>query len=250
MRNRSAAAQLAARRRPPQQLILLLHGWRRQRWALRWRRWRRPLRGRYVLDASGARYRARPTRRRHRWRQATDGDSRGRQWYSIAGLTPRTGPARVDAALPPLQRLGARAAAPPRRRPGGDRARRLLAGRDPGAGAGATAKTALAGRVLAFGGCFTAPPQAAPRLTTMHLFHGARRRGDPAPTARARRWQWLGELQGDATLDIADGVGHTLHPALIDCALHRLQHATSRCAPGRRRSARCRRRGDPTVADD
>ena len=35
--------------------------------------------------------------------------------------------------------------------------------------------------------------------------------------------QWLGELQGDATLDIAEGVGHELHLALIECALHRLR---------------------------
>ena len=35
---------------------------------------------------------------------------------------------------------------------------------------------------------------------------------------------WLGELQGDATLDIASGVGHALHPALIDCALQRLKN--------------------------
>jgi hypothetical protein len=34
----------------------------------------------------------------------------------------------------------------------------------------------------------------------------------------------LGEHQGDATLDIAHGVGHELHPALIDCALHRLRN--------------------------
>ena len=34
----------------------------------------------------------------------------------------------------------------------------------------------------------------------------------------------LAELQGDATIDIAEGVGHTLHPALIDCALHRLKN--------------------------
>jgi phospholipase/carboxylesterase len=32
-----------------------------------------------------------------------------------------------------------------------------------------------------------------------------------------------GELQGDATLDIAEGIGNELHPVLIDCALHRLK---------------------------
>ena len=33
----------------------------------------------------------------------------------------------------------------------------------------------------------------------------------------------LAELQGDATLDVASGVGHVLHRALIDCALQRMQ---------------------------
>jgi phospholipase/carboxylesterase len=34
--------------------------------------------------------------------------------------------------------------------------------------------------------------------------------------------QRLARLQGDATLDIADGAGHEMHPALLQCALHRL----------------------------
>ena len=34
----------------------------------------------------------------------------------------------------------------------------------------------------------------------------------------------LAALQGDATVDIAQGVGHELHPALIDRALYRLRN--------------------------
>jgi len=81
----------------------------------------------------------------------------------------------------------------------------------------------LAGRVLAFGGCFTAPPVAAPQQTTVHLFHGGADAVIPADGSR-QALQWLDGLQGDATLDIAEGIGHELHPALIDCALHRLTH--------------------------
>jgi phospholipase/carboxylesterase len=33
----------------------------------------------------------------------------------------------------------------------------------------------------------------------------------------------LAALQGDATIDIAEGVGHLLHPVLLNCALHRLK---------------------------
>ncbi|MDP2006101.1 MAG: esterase [Rubrivivax sp.] len=80
----------------------------------------------------------------------------------------------------------------------------------------------IAGRVLAFGGAFVQPPEAAPRLTTLHFFHGE---ADPVMPAEGARQalQRLSALQGDATLDIAAGVGHELHPALIQRALHRLQ---------------------------
>lgn len=80
----------------------------------------------------------------------------------------------------------------------------------------------LAGRVLAFGGCLTEPPLAAPRHTTLHLFHGADDEVIPADGSR-QALERMSELQGDATLDIAAGVGHVLHPALIECALQRLQ---------------------------
>ncbi|MDO9074869.1 MAG: esterase [Rubrivivax sp.] len=80
----------------------------------------------------------------------------------------------------------------------------------------------IAGRVLAFAGAFAAPPQAAPRHTTLHLFHGEADEVMPVEGARKALRQ-LAELQGDATLDTAAGVGHALHPALVDCALQRLQ---------------------------
>lgn len=81
----------------------------------------------------------------------------------------------------------------------------------------------IAGRVLAFGADYGTLPTVAPQQTTLHLFHGE---ADPLmPVAGARRaLQRLAELQGDATLDTAAGVGHALHPALLDCALQRLQN--------------------------
>ena len=97
----------------------------------------------------------------------------------------------------------------------------------------------LVGRVLAFGGRYAQLPAVAPRLTTLHLLHG----GDDAVIAagHAREaLQHLGVLQGDATLDIAKGVGHVLHPALIDSALFRLQqpHPAPHLARGHGRGAR------------
>ena len=79
----------------------------------------------------------------------------------------------------------------------------------------------IAGRVLAFSGCLTEQPTTAPRHTTLHLFHGADDTVIPADGSR-QALEWLAELQGDVTVDIASGLGHELHPALIQCALDRL----------------------------
>jgi phospholipase/carboxylesterase len=80
----------------------------------------------------------------------------------------------------------------------------------------------LCGRVLAFGGRYAEMPLAAPQRITIHLFHGEADAVIPAVGSRAA-FEHLAALQGDATLDIARGVGHTLHPALLQCALRRLQ---------------------------
>jgi phospholipase/carboxylesterase len=87
----------------------------------------------------------------------------------------------------------------------------------------ASAEDGLAGRVLVFGGGYAALPTHAPPLTTLHFLHGAADRVHPVAEAR-RALEHLGVLHGDATLDIAQGVGHEVHPALIDCAIHRLTH--------------------------
>jgi phospholipase/carboxylesterase len=146
----------------------------------------------------------------------------GRLWYSIDGLTPENWPGRVAACLP---RLIAWVKAQ-QRRLGVGPAATALGGFSQGAILSLAAvlhEDGLAGRVLAFGGCMVAPPEAAPQHTTVHLFHGGGDDVIPADGSR-QALQWLGELHGDATLDIAEGVGHELHPALIDCALHRLTH--------------------------
>jgi len=98
-----------------------------------------------------------------------------------------------------------------------------------GFGAGATlalalsdAQDGLAGRVLAFGGCYAAWPARAPALTTLHLLHG--QNDTVVPGARVRHdFEHLMQLGADATLDVASGLGHELHPALMDRAVMRLQ---------------------------
>lgn len=144
-----------------------------------------------------------------------------RQWYAVRDLTPDVWPARVHACLPALQswvlaqqqRLGVSPAAT------------CLGGFSQGAilsMALAAQHDGLVGRVLAFAGCFTAPPQVAPQNTTLHLFHGDADRVIPADGSR-QALAWLAEARGDATIDIAQGIGHELHPALVQCALQRLQ---------------------------
>jgi phospholipase/carboxylesterase len=143
----------------------------------------------------------------------------GCQWFADApaGADAAAGPA---AALPPLwawlRRQQDRLRVPPRAT--------ALAGLGQGAMLAletATHEDGLAGRVLSFGGRFAALPDHAPRHTTLHLFHGADDTVVPVRHARVAL-QRLARLQGDATLDIADGAGHELHPALLQCALHRL----------------------------
>ena len=195
----------------PEQLLVLLHGWAQP--------------GRAMAGLASALQAA--------FAQAAvlvpeaptpaDGGRRGRMWYSIEGLrdSPDTWPARVADQLGPMQawlqaqqqRLGVAPAAT------------CLAGFSQGAVLSlelVTRHDGIAGRVLSFGGCLSTPPLAAPRHTTLHLLHGADDGVIPADGSR-QALAALADLQGDATLDIALGVGHELHPALIDCALQRLR---------------------------
>ena len=207
----------------PEQLIVLLHGWRSD--------------ARAMVPLAEALRAAFPqaavvapdsplafTRREPLADPAGDsGRELGRMWYGIDDLhtAPEVWPARVAACVPPLvawvraqqQRLGVGPAATALGgfSQGGILALAMVARED-----------GLAGRVLAFGGRFVSLPTAAPQQTTVHLFHGSADTVIPADGSR-QALRHLGELQGDATLDIADGVGHELHPALIDCALHRLK---------------------------
>jgi len=209
---------------PPAQLILLLHGWRSDGRAMA--PLAQALRQAFPQAAVLA-----PDSPRAFERVPSDADDRparepgrdlGRLWYSIEGLTPANWPARVAACVPAL----ASWVRAQQRRLGVGPAATALGGFSQGAIlslATALREDGLAGRVLAFGGCLVTPPQAAPQHTTVHLFHGGSDDIIPADGSR-QALQWLGELQGDATLDIAEGVGHELHPALIDCALHRLTH--------------------------
>lgn len=193
----------------PEQLIVLLHGW----------------------GGSGASMAPLAQALRLEFPQAAvlapdaphpfDAGGPGRQWISVEGIDDGNRAARVEAALLPLlpwiraqqQRLRVGPAAT------------AIGGFSQGAVLALEAalrEDGLAGRVLAFAGRFVALPEAAPRQTTVHLFHGSADTVMPVQHARDALL-CLGELQGDATIDIAEGVGHELHPVLVQCALHRLK---------------------------
>ncbi|HEY6135669.1 MAG TPA: esterase [Rubrivivax sp.] len=193
----------------PEQLIVLLHGWGSAGAAMA--PLAQALRAQFpqaVVLAPDA-------------PQPFEGEGPGRQWFSIGGITDEDRPARVAVALPPLlawlraqqHRLGV---APPATALGGFSQGAILALE------AAVHADGIAGRVLAFAGRFATLPEAAPRETTLHLFHGGA--DDVMPVAHAQAAQdRLDALHGDATIDIAEGVGHVLHPVLVECALQRLK---------------------------
>jgi phospholipase/carboxylesterase len=212
----------------PEQLIALLHGWRGE--AMDLAPLARALRGAFPQAAvlvPEAPLEGDAKNGRARGPESTgEGRARGRQWYSLEGLEiaheagRREWHRRVTEARTGVQDwLRAQ-----QRRLGVGPAATALGGFSQGAIVAleiAVRADGLAGRVLAFAGCFTAGFDAAPRDTTVHLFHGG---ADPViPAAAAREaLERLGALQGDATLDIAEGIGHEIHAALVDCCLHRL----------------------------
>lgn len=146
-----------------------------------------------------------------------------RQWFSVRGAIEAERPARVAAVLP---RLIADVRAHQQRLHVGEAATALV-GFSQGAILALEAvsvEDGLAGRVLSFSGRYATLPEQAPRQSTLHLFHGATDVVIPAVHSRYAI-EHLATLEGaDATLDIAEGVGHELHAALVDCALHRLTH--------------------------
>lgn len=144
----------------------------------------------------------------------------GRQWFSLQGLGEDNRHARVSAMMPRFIAWVHAA----QRRLQVEPAATALVGFSQGsivALEAVAAEDGLAGRVVAFAGRYARLPERAPASTTIHLLHGALDPVMPVDLAR-EALEHLGALGGDATLDIAEEVGHELHPALVDCALHRL----------------------------
>lgn len=175
-----------------------------------------------------------------------DPSGRARQWFSVTGITEENRPERVSAAVPALRQWISE--------------QQQLTGVGPAATAlwgfsqGAIMALALvqvhdgmAGRVLSFSGRYDRLPDVAPMETTLHFLHGS---ADPVISVQHARSaiERLAELQGDATIDIAEGVGHEINGDLLACALHRLRshipHRTWAAALGAVRGAAAREAED------
>lgn len=138
--------------------------------------------------------------------------SNGLQWFSVRNVTEANRQARVDAAMPVF-------VATVRHWQQASRVneqRTLIAGFSQGA-IMALESTKLAAppalRIVAIAGRFATLPQQK-SAAAIHLLHGS---ADPVmPAARGQSAQArLLELGVDATLDLAPGVGHEPHPALL-----------------------------------
>jgi phospholipase/carboxylesterase len=149
------------------------------------------------------------------------GGGKGRQWFSISGVTEENRVTRVIEALPALQSLVRQA----------QHRFKILQSDTALVGFSQGAILALefsimhdggVGRVLAFSGRFAKLPEKAPSLTTLHLLHGEEDYVIPVENAYAAHAR-LAEIGGDATLDIASAVGHEIPDALAERAIHRLQ---------------------------
>ncbi len=149
------------------------------------------------------------------------GGGAGFQWFSVRGVTETNRPERVAATLPrfiaQVRDLQTRFEI--------DWPRTALVGFSQGAIVALEAVQAephLAGRVLAFSGRHASAPMHAPRDTTVHIFHGLDDRVMPhaAVVDSAERLLALG---GDVTADVLPGIGHELHPKLVDQAIEQLR---------------------------
>ena len=149
------------------------------------------------------------------------GGGAGFQWFSVVGIDDGNRLARIDAALPAfIARVRSWAA-----HFGLEWQRVALAGFSQGAIMSleaVQAEPALAGRVIAFGSRYARMPEQAPQDVCVHLLHGMADTVLPyQPMVNAANT--LVQLGADVTADVKPGIGHELHPDLVDKAMEQLR---------------------------
>ena len=149
------------------------------------------------------------------------GEGRGFQWFSSTDIDDDNRAARVAAALPPLvARVRAWAAHFEL-----DWPLVALAGFSQGgivALEAVQSEPQLAGRVIAIGGRYATLPEAAPDQVSVHLLHGMKDEVLPYRLVVDAAKQLMA-LGADVTADVLPGIGHELHPQLVDKAMEQLR---------------------------
>ncbi|CAN5151041.1 esterase [soil metagenome] len=147
--------------------------------------------------------------------------SGGFQWFSTSGITDVNRGERVDAALPDfIARIRSWAAHFEL-----DWPMVALAGFSQGAIMALEAVQAehqLAGRVIAVGSRYASVPQHAPQDVCIHLLHGTADKVLPYRLVVDAANE-LVALRADVTADVLPGIGHELHPRLVDKAMEQLR---------------------------
>ncbi|CAM3733546.1 esterase [Polaromonas hydrogenivorans] len=154
--------------------------------------------------------------------EPSDVSSHGLQWFSVRGVTEDNRQARVDGAMPAFvatvqhwQRVS-----------GTDAQRTLIAGFSQGA-IMALESTKLAApaalRIVAIAGRFATLPNRQSGAA-IHFLHGDADPVMPAALAQTAQARLL-QLGTEVTLDLAHGVGHEPHPALLERLSARLAPA-------------------------
>ena len=145
----------------------------------------------------------------------------GFQWFSVNGITDVNRGHRVDAAMPDfIARIRAWAAHFEL-----DWPMVALAGFSQGAIMALEAVQAepnLVGRVIAVGSRYAYVPQHAPQGVCIHLLHGTADAVLPYRLAVDAANALIAE-GADVTADVLPGIGHELHPKLVDKAMEQLR---------------------------
>ena len=144
----------------------------------------------------------------------------GRQWFSVAGVTEDSRPARVEAAMPAFQATVQKWQA----LAGVTAEKTILVGFSQGAimSLESTQRpTVLAGQVISFSGRFATQPKVAQAGTTINLIHGE---ADPVIAASHSRAaaNHLQALGAKVSVDIVPGMGHGIDKQMLSIALKRL----------------------------
>ena len=144
---------------------------------------------------------------------------RGRQWFSVSGITEENRPGRIAAAMPAFQALIQQL-----QKASGVRAdQTTLIGFSQGsimALESTQIEPELARQVIAFSGRFALAPAVAPKGTVIHLIHGD---ADPVVSVENSRnaAKQLQALGATATLDIEPGMTHGINARMLSLALEK-----------------------------